>query len=159
MIVYTLVMFSPTIHKDILGKGKRSLMLAPIRDATWNVLNTQNITPNSKRWEYLDIPGYGPYNMKGSTDMVEGDPRNKPLTPAHFQTASNEITIWHWFQFNTKNKFRARGRDIFTMISKYQIAQNKNVWAHFYCMTAAHRTILYVTMFLANIWIRYRFFV
>ena len=32
-------------------------MLATIRDDTWNVLNVQHITPNSKRWDYSDIPG------------------------------------------------------------------------------------------------------
>ena len=34
-------------------------MLATIRDDTWNVLNMQLITPNSKRWNYSDIPGGG----------------------------------------------------------------------------------------------------
>ena len=32
-------------------------MLATIRDDTWNMLNMQHITPNSKRWDYSDIPG------------------------------------------------------------------------------------------------------
>ena len=31
-------------------------MLATIRDDTWNELNMQHITPNSKRWDYSDIP-------------------------------------------------------------------------------------------------------
>ena len=31
-------------------------MLATIRDDTWNVFNMQHITPNSKRWDYSDIP-------------------------------------------------------------------------------------------------------
>ena len=31
-------------------------MLAKIRDDSWNVLNIQHITPNSKRWDYSDTP-------------------------------------------------------------------------------------------------------
>ena len=31
-------------------------MLDTIRDDTWNVLNMQHVTPNSKRWHYSDIP-------------------------------------------------------------------------------------------------------
>ena len=34
-------------------------MLALIHDDTWNVLNMQYITPNSKRLDYSDIPGGG----------------------------------------------------------------------------------------------------
>ena len=32
-------------------------MLTTIRDDTWNVLNMQHRIPNSKRWDYSDIPG------------------------------------------------------------------------------------------------------
>ena len=39
-------------------------MLATIRDDTWNMLNMQRITPNSKRWDYSDIPGGGTENIK-----------------------------------------------------------------------------------------------
>ena len=34
-------------------------MLATIRDDTWNMLNMQHMTLNSKRWDCLDIPGGG----------------------------------------------------------------------------------------------------
>ena len=35
-------------------------MLATIHDDSWNVLNMQHtVTPNSKRWDYLDIPDCG----------------------------------------------------------------------------------------------------
>ena len=37
-------------------------MLATIHDDTWNVLNMQYITPNTKRWDYSDIHGSG-YNV------------------------------------------------------------------------------------------------
>ena len=47
-------------------------MLATIRDDTWNVLNMQHITPNSKRWDYSDIPGGGHKQIKGRAHMVEG---------------------------------------------------------------------------------------
>ena len=40
-------------------------MLDTIRDDTWNVLNIQHITPNLKRWDYLDIPGDGHKQIKG----------------------------------------------------------------------------------------------
>ena len=57
-------------------------MLATIRDDTWNVLNMQHITPNSKRWDYSDIPGGSHLQIKGPAHMVEGGhhPRNRPPT-------------------------------------------------------------------------------
>ena len=39
-------------------------MLATIRDDTWNVLNMQPITANSKRWDYSDIPCGGHAKIK-----------------------------------------------------------------------------------------------
>ena len=59
-----------------------SLKLATIRDDTWNVLNMQHITPNSKRWDYSDIPGVSHGQIKGPAHMVEGGhhPRNRPPT-------------------------------------------------------------------------------
>ena len=36
-------------------------MLATIRYDTWNVLNTQHLTQNAKRWDYSDILGGGTY--------------------------------------------------------------------------------------------------
>ena len=48
-------------------------MLATICDGTWNVLNMQHITPNSKRWDYSDIPSGGHKKIKGPAHMVEGD--------------------------------------------------------------------------------------
>ena len=47
-------------------------MLATIRDDTWNVLNIQHITLNSKRWDYLDTPGGGHKKIKVPAHMVEG---------------------------------------------------------------------------------------
>ena len=57
-------------------------MLATIRDDTWNMLNMQHITPNSKRWDYSDIPGGSHKQIKGPAHMVEGrhHPRNRPPT-------------------------------------------------------------------------------
>ena len=46
-------------------------MLATIHD-TWNVLNMQHITPNSKRWDYSDNPGGGHKKIKGPAHMVDG---------------------------------------------------------------------------------------
>ena len=36
-----------------------SLMLVTIHDEMRNVLNMQKITQNSKRWDYLHVPGGG----------------------------------------------------------------------------------------------------
>ena len=47
-------------------------MLATIRGDAWNVLNMQHITPNSKRWDYWDIPGGGHKKIEGPAHMVEG---------------------------------------------------------------------------------------
>ena len=57
-------------------------MLATIRDETWNVLNMQHMTPNSKRWDYSDIPGGSNQQIKGPAHMAEGGhhPRNRPST-------------------------------------------------------------------------------
>ena len=41
-----------------------SLIMATIHDETWKVLNMQHITPNSKRWDYSDIPGCGVWKIK-----------------------------------------------------------------------------------------------
>ena len=49
-----------------------SLMLATFRVDTWNVLNMQHIIPNSKRWDYWDIPGGGHKKIKGHAHMAEG---------------------------------------------------------------------------------------
>ena len=42
-------------------------MLTTIRDDTWNVLNMRHIIPNSKRWDYSDIPGGGHKKIKGKS--------------------------------------------------------------------------------------------
>ena len=47
-------------------------MSATICDDTWNVLNMQHIIPNSKRWDYSDIPGGGHKKIKGPVHVVEG---------------------------------------------------------------------------------------
>ena len=47
-------------------------MSATIRDDTWNVLNIQHTTPNSKRWEYSDTPGGGHKKITGPAHMAEG---------------------------------------------------------------------------------------
>ena len=59
-------------------------MLATIRDDTWNVLNIQNITPNSKRWDYPDITGGSHKKIKGPAYMAEGGQiLENPPTPTH----------------------------------------------------------------------------
>ena len=67
-------------------------MLATIRDDTWNVLNIQDITPNSKRWDYSDTPGGGHKKIKGPTHMVEGGHhlRKAPNPHPHLQLRGSE---------------------------------------------------------------------
>ena len=45
--------------KDKYGIANDSLMFAKISDDTCNVLNTQHIVLNSKRFDYSDIHGGG----------------------------------------------------------------------------------------------------
>ena len=56
-----------------------SLTLATIRDDTWNVLNMQYITPNTKRWDYSDILVVA-QKINGPAHMVDGGHhlRNSP---------------------------------------------------------------------------------
>ena len=49
-----------------------TLMKDTIYDDTWNVRNMQHITPNSKRWDYTDIPGGGHQKIKGPAYMDKG---------------------------------------------------------------------------------------
>ena len=52
------VFLQPSL-KSYWERRDDSLMLATIQDETWNVLNMQHIIPNSKKWDYSDIPGGG----------------------------------------------------------------------------------------------------
>ena len=59
-------------------------MMVIIRDDTWNVINMQHITPNSKRWDYSDIFGGGHKKIKGPIHMVEGGHHlRKATNPYH----------------------------------------------------------------------------
>ena len=49
-----------------------SVMLATIRDDTWNVFNMQHIISNSKRWDYSDIHDGGTVFNKIKGPMGEG---------------------------------------------------------------------------------------
>ena len=62
-----------------------SQMLATIHDDTWNVLNMQHITQNSKRWDYSDIPNGGHKILKDPRNMAEGGHhlRKAPTFPTH----------------------------------------------------------------------------
>ena len=63
-------------------------MLDTICDDTWNMLNMEHITPNAKRWDYLDIHNGGTENIKGPAHMVQGDHdlRKKPIPHSLFST-------------------------------------------------------------------------
>ena len=57
-------MFSSSLKSYWEKRRDGSLTLATIRDDTWNVLNMQHITPNSKTWDYSDTPGSGNKKIK-----------------------------------------------------------------------------------------------
>ena len=46
------------------------LMLATIRDDTWNQLNIQHITPNSKRWDHSDTLDGGHKKVEQTTETL-----------------------------------------------------------------------------------------
>ena len=57
-------------------------MLATIRDDTWNVLNMQHIIPNSKRWDYSDIPSVAKKRLKDPPTWLKvATTIEKPPTP------------------------------------------------------------------------------
>ena len=58
-------------------------MLATIHDDTWNVLNMQHITPNSKRWDYSDTPGGRHKKIKGAAH-------------SHLFEQQNQAWLQHW---------------------------------------------------------------
>ena len=69
-------------------------MLAKIRDDSWNVLNIQHITPNSKRWDYSDTPGGGHKKIKGPAHMVEGG-HHLRKAPTHTHTEITDMMLQH----------------------------------------------------------------
>ena len=82
-----------------------SLMLATIHEDTWKVLNMQHITPNSKRWDYSDIPGGGVWKIKGPTYMVDGshqDPNPHPHLLRKKDLLHQEITML-WLPYLLRN--------------------------------------------------------
>ena len=58
-------------------------MMTTIRDDTWSVLNTQHITPNSKKMYYSDIPGGG-HNERFKKMAEGGHHLRKAPTPRTF---------------------------------------------------------------------------
>ena len=67
-------------------------MFATIRNDTWNVLNMQHITPNSKRWDYSDIPDGGLQKIKRPAHMVEGGHHLRKAPDPH-PLATYELSI------------------------------------------------------------------
>ena len=69
-----------------------SLTLATIRDDTWNVLNMQYITPNTKRWDYSDILVVA-QKINGPAHMVDGGHhlRNSPHPTRFYNTRIDEF--------------------------------------------------------------------
>ena len=83
-----LVLFFACRAWRAIGTGKEdSPVLATIRDDTWKiVLNMQTIIPNSKRWDYSDIPSGGTEKIKGPAYMVEGDHHLRIYIYIHIHT-------------------------------------------------------------------------
>ena len=60
-------------------------MLAWISDDTWNVHNMQHIIPNSKRWDYSDIPVVAINKLKDPPTWLKvATTLEKPPTPTHW---------------------------------------------------------------------------
>ena len=82
-----------------------SLMLATIHEDTWKVLNMQHITPNSKSWDYSDMPGGGVWKIKGPTYLVDGshqDPNPHPHLLRKKDLLHQEITML-WLPYLLRN--------------------------------------------------------
>ena len=74
-------------------------MLATIHDETWNVLNMQHIIPNSKRWDYSDIPGSGHKRLKDPLTWLKvATTLQNPPTPIH--TSPREEILKDVSEFN-----------------------------------------------------------
>ena len=73
-------------------------MLVTNRDDTWNVLNIQYITPDSKRWYHSDIPGGGHKRlMDPPTCLKVATTLEMPPNPTHNRKnkarTQNDISI------------------------------------------------------------------
>ena len=55
------------------------------------MLNTQHITPNSKRWDDSDIPGGGTEQIKRPAHMVESDPHQRKDPNPHQPSVGNYL--------------------------------------------------------------------
>ena len=55
-----------------LQRNDGPLILATIREDTWNMLDMWHIIPNLKRWDYSAIPVDGHKKIKGPAHMDEG---------------------------------------------------------------------------------------
>ena len=76
-------------------------MLATIHDDTWNMLNMQHITPNSKRWDYSDILVVAIKRLKDPPTWLKvATTLEKLPTPLAYEDKTLLI-------FSFKNKFSA----------------------------------------------------
>ena len=75
-------------------------MLATIHDDTWNILNMQHITPNSKRWDYSDILVVAIKRLGPPTWLKVATTLEKLPTPLTYEDKTLLI-------FSFKNKFSA----------------------------------------------------
>ena len=75
-------------------------MLATIRDDTWNMLNMQHIIPNSKKWNYSNIPVVAKNRLKDPPTWLKvATTLEKPPTPTHITWTSvdkfHDATWYH----------------------------------------------------------------
>ena len=74
-----------------------SLILATVRDDTWNMPNMQHITPNWKIWDYSGIPVWVTNRWKKPAHLDEGDHhlRKRPqlLTRGHMSGSFRNINV------------------------------------------------------------------
>ena len=104
--VQILVYNSPARPKAILRKEERWLTDVGHNSwDTWKVLNMQHITPNSKSWDYSDMPGGGVWKIKGPTYLVDGshqDPNPHPHLLRKKDLLHQEITML-WLPYLLRN--------------------------------------------------------
>ena len=88
-------------------------MLATIHEDTWKVLNMQHITPNSKSWDYSDMPGQpggGWWRLKDKRTHIPGwcldgshqDPTPHPHLLRKKDLLQQEITML-WLPYLLRN--------------------------------------------------------
>ena len=127
-----------------------SLMLATIHDNTRNVLNVQHIIPNSKRWDYSDIPGGGKIYIKGPSHM---DDTYVPYAHTCIHTLSTNIWIQHTikhiiFKYSLKRHLSSLTEDVCLVFwkSDEEICPTRSEFGHPYMTTNTQISLVLIIL-------------